>query len=504
MKLLSGRSVHYRSAWEVGESQSKGRKRWRAMNVADRRNPQDLKFRRQAMAGLPAGMAEHVIAASNDVVIVLDKGGVILDLAIGSDALRDEGLDSWLDKSWADTVTSESRPKIEELLSEARSGGQTRWREINHPTAIGDGLAVRYSAIGAGKSGIIVAMGRDHRPAATMQQRLVQAQQSLERDYSRLRDTEARYRLLFQMSTEAVIIVDAASRRISDANPAADKLIGADAALVGKPFARLFAVQSQEAATSLLSVAHANASGAGARARLTANGRDFQVSASVFRQDRASHYLIRLAPVDRKEPAMSEQAGLLLDVLEQMPDAFVITDEAMGVIAHNSAFLDLVGLASPEQAAGQSLDRFIGRPGIDRGILMELLRAHRLVRSYHTIVRNPLAGQEEVELSAVAVADSAVPCYGFTLRSIARRPQERTKPGLDLPQTPAEMQALVGRVSLKEIVRDTTDLVEKMCIEAALELTSNNRASAAELLGLSRQSLYSKLHRFGLASADEE
>ncbi len=36
-----------------------------------------------------------------------------------------------------------------------------------------------------------------------------------------------------------------------------------------------------------------------------------------------------------------------------------------------------------------------------------------------------------------------------------------------------------------------------MCIEAALELTKNNRASAAELLGLSRQSLYSKLNRFG-------
>ena len=35
-------------------------------------------------------------------------------------------------------------------------------------------------------------------------------------------------------------------------------------------------------------------------------------------------------------------------------------------------------------------------------------------------------------------------------------------------------------------------------IEAALELTSDNRASAAEMLGLSRQSLYVKLRRYGL------
>jgi len=33
---------------------------------------------------------------------------------------------------------------------------------------------------------------------------------------------------------------------------------------------------------------------------------------------------------------------------------------------------------------------------------------------------------------------------------------------------------------------------------AALELTGDNRASAAELLGLSRQSLYVKLRRYGL------
>jgi DNA-binding NtrC family response regulator len=55
-------------------------------------------------------------------------------------------------------------------------------------------------------------------------------------------------------------------------------------------------------------------------------------------------------------------------------------------------------------------------------------------------------------------------------------------------------------VTLKDLVRETTDLVERLCIEAALELTKDNRASAAEILGLSRQSLYSKLHRFKLGN----
>jgi DNA-binding NtrC family response regulator len=51
---------------------------------------------------------------------------------------------------------------------------------------------------------------------------------------------------------------------------------------------------------------------------------------------------------------------------------------------------------------------------------------------------------------------------------------------------------------MRDIVSETTDLIERMCIEAALELTHDNRASAAEMLGLSRQSLYVKLRRYGL------
>jgi DNA-binding NtrC family response regulator len=53
-------------------------------------------------------------------------------------------------------------------------------------------------------------------------------------------------------------------------------------------------------------------------------------------------------------------------------------------------------------------------------------------------------------------------------------------------------------------VRESTDLIEKLCIEAALELTHDNRASAAEMLGLSRQSLYVKLRRYGLGDLNSE
>jgi len=73
-----------------------------------------------------------------------------------------------------------------------------------------------------------------------------------------------------------------------------------------------------------------------------------------------------------------------------------------------------------------------------------------------------------------------------------------------LPHSVEQLTELVGRVSLKELVRETTDMIERLCIEAALELTRDNRASAAEMLGLSRQSLYVKLRRYGLTDAASE
>ena len=70
----------------------------------------------------------------------------------------------------------------------------------------------------------------------------------------------------------------------------------------------------------------------------------------------------------------------------------------------------------------------------------------------------------------------------------------------DSTRTVGDLTELVGNVPLKEIVSETTDLIEQLCIETALQMTGDKRASAALLLGLSRQSLYVKLRRFGIAA----
>ena len=79
---------------------------------------------------------------------------------------------------------------------------------------------------GAGAQGRTVVFGRDLRANMALQQRLVEAQQSMERDYWRMRHMETRYRSLFQVASEAVLIVDANTLKLEEANPAAQTMLG--------------------------------------------------------------------------------------------------------------------------------------------------------------------------------------------------------------------------------------------------------------------------------------
>jgi DNA-binding NtrC family response regulator len=90
------------------------------------------------------------------------------------------------------------------------------------------------------------------------------------------------------------------------------------------------------------------------------------------------------------------------------------------------------------------------------------------------------------------------------VRDVTRRLAVEPRPRRELPRSVEQFTEIIGRVPLKEVVREATDVIERLCIEAALEMTGDNRASAAEMLGLSRQSLYVKLRRYGLGDLTDQ
>lgn len=460
----------------------------------------------RSLGDLDANVAGRLIAAAADVALIVDDKGVIRDLAFGSEDLLREGYYEWLGKPWADTVTVESRAKVDGLLRDTRANAAPRWRHINHPSAAGSDLPMSYAAIalpkasGRGKPiGHAVVFGRDLRANAALQQRLVSAQQAMERDYWRLRHMETRYRSLFQVSAEAVLIVDAATGKLEEANPAATALFGAEATRPGWMVGDGFDAEGKIAVQALLVRVKASGNTESTSATWSATAGPVRVSASLFRQEKTTHLLVRVSPVGGVgEGAEANAHGALLQLIDSAPDAFVVTDLDGKILKSNQAFVELAQLATDAQARGQSLERWLGRTGVDLNVLISNLRQRGVVRLFATVMRGEYGAVSDVEISGVAVTGGELPCVGFTIRDVSRRLGSEMGASRAMPHSVGQMTELVGRVPLKDIVRDTTDLIEQLCIEAALELTHDNRASAAEMLGLSRQSLYVKLRRFNI------
>jgi transcriptional regulator PpsR len=463
---------------------------------------------KRSLGNLDAEAAATLIAASSDIALIVDDAGVIRDVAFHSEDLaRDlEEAGQWVGQPWIDTVTPDSRAKVEQLLKDSASRADPKWRHLNHPSGGALDVPIMYSAVRVGEEGRVVAFGRDLRAISALQQRLVDAQESMERDYSRLRHVETRYRLLFEMSSEAVVIVDAATLKIVEANPAARTLFGeAGARSQSQPFVDVFDGDSGQSVLNLLAAVRAVGRADDVRTRLADSERELVVSASLFRQENTVLFLVRLAPVGaaEAEAVLPQTKSKLLKVVENAPDGIVVTDSEGEIITANAAFIDMAQIATEEQARGQKLERWLGRPGVDLSVLLSNLRQRGSVRLFATTVQGDYGTTADVEISAVSVMNGGKPCFGFAIRNVGHRLSEQ-RAGRALPRSIEHVTELIGRVALKDLVREATDVIERLCIEAALELTGDNRASAAEILGLSRQSLYVKLRRYGLGDLAAE
>lgn len=451
---------------------------------------------------LPPKLSPRTIASllgsAGDVAFVLDGAGVVLDVAVSDASLAKQPFVDTVGRPWIDSTTGDSRAKVTEMIADAENGLAARWRQINHTGSSVD-VPIRYMVVALAE-GRLIAIGRDMRDAAILQQRLLQAQQSLERDYLRLRQAEARYRLLFDMAVEPVLIVDAATRRIREANPAAHRLLAAKpGSLSDQPVSSIVDAEHREAFVAHLGAAEAADDVPSVTLPLRGGRGDVSLSARLFRQARTAMLLVRVSPIEQ-ELARSSTDAPWVGIVERMPDAFVMTDKSLNILTANAAFIELAQLPSLDRARGNRLDTWLGRPGIDADLIVGQIRDHGPVRNMASVLRGTDGGQEEIEVSAVSAPYGDSECYGFTIRSVGRRLRDMPTDDKRLPRSVEQLTELVGRMSLKEIVRESTDLIERLCIEAALAHTSDNRASAAEILGVSRQSLYSKLHRHGLGN----
>lgn len=446
-------------------------------------------------------MLGRLLAAASELSLVLDLTGRVLEIALGEE-LEGEAArwNQLIGSRWADAVSADSSFKVDELLRDAVAGAPGRARELNLSDALGR-TPFRFTVVQL-DARRLVALGRDLRPASALQQQMLAAQRENDLECARLRDADAQYRTLFQLSAEGVLVAEAATLEVLEASPAAALLFGGAAPrLRGSTLAQLFESEAWPRVQALLAAAQAGARPAEAQVELVGGARQVAASVSLFRQDGAALVMLRLRPAGLSAASAGAREARKLAVLESMPDGLVVAGPDLRVLGANRAFCELVQQADEAQLLGEPLERWLGRPGVDLQVMLKALEEQGTVRSFSTVVRSAGGPPQEATVSAVWTREGQVPCLGFSIRRAAPR-LSLVPSAFSLPRSLEQLRELVGRVSLTEIVRESATLIEQLCIEAALKVTGDNRASAARLLGLSRQHLYTKLRQHNLGGLE--
>lgn len=461
---------------------------------------QSSRFRKplEVFEGVDLLELSSILASSSDITIVIDGAGTIVDMAFVEGSLFEEVAKSWIGQTWRETVTDETQIKIDLLIKDAKNSNPLVWRQVNHFSQSQGDVPVSYATFSLKGGDYILAVGRDMLQIANEQRRLMNAQLSMERSYARLQASELRYRQIFRTASEAMLVIDVQTMKIKEANTVAARLFSGGAnKLVGRAISDLVTATDFDLSATFMKAGLEGGTIEG----IALKDRDDQtidVTALVLHEDRQPVLILRVVPILAKdsEIAMPENR-VSLKVIKAMPDGFVLVNRAGEIVATNTAFRDLVQAASVERLWGRTLDSLFERPGVDCSVLLGNIREHGFVRRLATALRGDAGIIENVEMSAVEISEGSSVMYGIIVRSIGAVDRQASVNDGVLPYSVDQLTSLVGHMSLKDVVRETTSVIEKLCIEAALELTNDNRASAAQLLGLSRQSLYDKLGRYG-------
>lgn len=452
------------------------------------------------LKSLDADSIVALVGLGADIVLLIDQDQKIARIHYTDPEIGRYGLDKAIGQRLRDLVTIESVPKVDAMLAGRDSARQARGYQINHSCDGRPDLPVLYSIFSAQGFAYTLVIGRELRQQMLDQQRLVETQMELEADYRELQEAEARYRTAFRISSIAHVMLDGERKTVLDANAAALSLIGGGAAgIVGKPFRDLFRKQDREILGDAIGEARHSAAPVRLDTLKTVKGDAISLSLRSYRENGVTNLIISAWQTGDAAEAGSTQVEKRNERqvdLADVPEPAVQTNDQGQIVAANTLFLDLAQAPSLSQVVGRSLGTWFSKTSLDLHVFYSRLAEEQVVRGFTTTLTDNLSGDRPVLMSARRNPES-----GLTQVIVVPQPvsiDRRTIPAPGSPDQADGFANLVGRVPLKDLVRESLEVIEKICIEAALDQTNNNRASAAEMLGLSRQSLYIKLRRHGL------
>lgn len=394
-------------------------------------------------------------------------------------------------------VTRIAKPQdhnaLESLVARARAGRIAPPVEIRHAAPLPEGSTARYSACLAGDGMNVVLIGtwlsRHQSPTEISVEAEIASYKSQNRERS-----EARYRLLFETAPEGIMFVDPATGQVEEANANASTLLDLPLHdLVGAFFSGLFDDGEVETTPEDLYASAVNADRLGLDVMIRRTGRRVKLISQMVRTLDRRLLMVRLTHVDGEEAiGMVSGDDAAIELLRRSAVGIVLTDRAGVASWSNHAFSSLL---PGEEVTGRDIADVLGVSQAALDVVLREVNTNGRVLTTLGALNSRWALSDDSHLTIVGLPHQDPLGYGFAIRMSSKETGETHAAAPD----DSAIADLVGKAPLKILVRESTDVIERNCIEAALRLTGNNRAAAAQALGLSRQTLYAKLRQHGLA-----
>mgnify|MGYP002378471336 CR=1 FL=1 len=281
--------------------------------------------------------------AQPDITLILDIDGVILDATL-SEAIASEDVRAWVGRPWADTVAGGGLTNIRAILDDVRSTGLSAYRRVDQKFPSGRELPIEYTTVRLGGDGGVLAVGRNHQAVHELQSRLVAAQRAMEQESWRLRSIETRYRLLFDSSSEAVVMLDTQTLRVVDANPAAARDLNVGP---GWDFLAALRTQEREPFETMLARVREQGRAPGTVIHYGPEREPRIVRASLLTSEQRPVFLLQISRFDAVagEGTAADGEPDIAALVERLPEAFVVLDRNARIVRANRQFLDQIGRA---------------------------------------------------------------------------------------------------------------------------------------------------------------
>ncbi|MEM0977413.1 MAG: transcriptional regulator PpsR [Pseudomonadota bacterium] len=438
-----------------------------------------------------------VLRTATDVTISLRQDGTIQAAVLNASNSRSHGLSDWVGHHISTVITAESQVKLDRAMAAAQKMSESGTldlppMELNHLDSTGFEMPVRYRFVKVKEDETVLMLGQDLTAISDAQQALVRTQHALETEHRNDRERNTLYRVLKSRTQDCFLYLSERSGRILDITDAAATLFGTTAKdALDKPFGRILGDFGATLDTLLSSERHHS----DPIKALLPNGTEAAISAERFR---TANDLVALVHISTEPGATVQEPWSLFT--SATPDAAILLDSSGNIQAANPSALSLLEKAQVSDVIGLPMSEILSRGNVDWSVLRETITEFGTVQAYETSIQTGFDTKVPVMLSAARIVGQDQISYGISLRLTSTLDLSEGMP-LNDPDSVAE---LVGKVSLKDIVSQTTDVIEKICIETAIKLTKNNRFAAAEMLSLSRQSLYVKLRKYGLIGKSDD